>query len=329
MTRVLALAVFAALAALAISLTLGVRAVPASAIPEAFFAFDPQNADHVVIRELRLPRALAALLGGGALGLAGALMQTMTRNPLADPGLLGINGGASFGVVLGIWGLGLVAPGALAVPAIIGAAVAAVLVLLLGGAAGRRGPDPIRLVLAGAALSALFLALSWALLIAARQTLDVYRFWVLGGFQGIEFAQIAALAPLFAAGLVFAAIAAKMLGPLALGDDTARALGVRIGVVRLVSALAIVLLCGATVSMAGPIAFIGLLVPHLVRPLARSDTRLLALGSLATGAALALAADTLGRVILPGQEVEAGAMMALIGGPALIAFVYRRREVAL
>lgn len=313
----------------ALSLTIGVRAVPPSDVFAAFLSHDPTNPDQIVVRELRLGRALAALIGGGALGLAGALMQTMTRNPLADPGLLGINAGAAFGVVLGIWGLGMVAPGQLIVPALAGAGLAALLVLIVGGAAGRRGPDPVRMILAGAALSALFLALTWAILILSRQTLDIYRFWVLGGFTGIELTQLAALLPLFAVGFAMAIVSAVMLNPLTLGDDTARALGARVGLARVTSALAIVLLCGTTVSMAGPIAFVGLLVPHLVRPFARANITWLAVGSVFVGAALALVADTLGRVMLPGQEIEAGAMMALIGGPALIALVGRQREAVL
>ena len=256
-------------------------------------------------------------------------MQGLTRNPLADPGILGINGGAAFGVVLGIWGLGLTAPGALVAPALAGAALAAVLVLLLGGSIGRNGPDPVRLVLAGAALSALFLALTWALLIASRQALDVYRYWVLGGFNQVDPASLVSVLPAYALGFVAAAGAAILLNPLAIGDDTARALGARVGLARLIGLIAVVVLCATTVSLAGPIAFIGLVVPHMVRPFAGADIRRLVLGSAAVGAALAVVADLVGRFILPGQELEAGAMMALIGGPALILIVRRGRAVRL
>lgn len=312
-----------------VSLAFGVTEVAPGALASAFVAFDAANLDHLIIRELRVPRAIAALLGGAALGLAGALMQTMTRNPLADPGILGINAGAAFGVVTGIWALRLTTPGALVVPALIGAAVTASLVLLLGGTRRREGPDPIRMVLAGAALSALFLSLTWGLLILSRQSLDIYRYWVLGGFNQISPASLYAVLPLFAAGFGAGALSAVLLNPLALGDDTARALGARVGLARVVSLLAIVLLCGTTVSLAGPIAFIGLLVPHLVRPFAGGDVRRLAIGSAALGAALAVTADLLGRLVLPGQELEAGALMALIGGPVLIALVQSRRAVRL
>lgn len=309
------------------SLFVGVRPISMSEVWVALTAFDPMDPDHIVVRELRVTRAIVAMLGGAALGLSGALMQVMTRNPLADPGLLGVNAGASFGVVLGIWGLRLTAPGALIVPALTGAGIAAVLVLLTGGGLRRAGPDPVRLVLAGAALSALFLALTWGLLILSRQSLDIYRYWVLGGFNQIDPASYQAVLPVFGIGFVTAGIAAFLLNPLMLGDDTARALGAKVGLARLVSLIAIVLLCGATVSLAGPIAFVGLLVPHLVRPLAGADARRLAFASAIAGAALAVVADVLGRLILPGQEIEAGAMMALIGGPALIMLVQRNRQV--
>ncbi|WP_223274941.1 iron ABC transporter permease [Tateyamaria sp. syn59] len=318
-----------ALCAAVASLGLGVRDVPLGEVVDALLNFDASNADHMVVRELRVARAVAALIGGAALGVAGALMQTMTRNPLADPGILGINSGAAFGVAVGIWALQLTAPGALVIPALAGATVSAVLVLLLGGGMRRDGPDPIRMVLVGAGLSALFLSLTWGLLILSRQSLDIYRYWVLGGFNQIDPQSLWAVSPLFVLGFIAAAIASFLLNPLAVGDDTARALGVRVGLTRLVSLIAVVLLCGTTVSVAGPIAFVGLVVPHLVRPFVHGDTRRLAFGSAVLGAALAMIADVAGRFILPGQEVEAGAVMALIGGAALVLLVQRRREVRL
>ena len=164
-----------------LSLCFGVRTTQLSEVQTAFFAFDPGIAEHIVVQNLRLPRAFAALIGGGALGLAGALMQVLTRNPLADPGLLGVNGGAAMGVVIAIWAFGITAQSTLVLPALAGSAVAAGLVLLLGGTG--RGPDPTRLILAGAAISALFLAFTWSILILSRESLDIYRFWVLGAFS--------------------------------------------------------------------------------------------------------------------------------------------------
>lgn len=311
------------------SIFFGVRAIPPSVVIAAFTSFDATDTDHLIIRELRIWRALAVLLCGGALGVAGALMQVLARNPLADPGILGVNAGAAFGVLIGIWGLGLTAPGTLIAPALVGAGIASILVFALGSGSSKTGPDPVRLVLAGAALSALFMALTWALLIVSRQTLDVYRHWVLGGFAQVDVADLFALFPIFAAGFVVSGFAALMMNPLALGDDTAKALGARVALARVISIIAIVLLCACSVSLAGPIAFIGLIVPHLVRPFTYGDVRKLVFGSLIVGAALSAVADVLGRVLIPGQEIEAGAMMALIGGPALILLVQRSRAVKL
>ncbi len=312
-----------------LSLRIGIRPVDWSTTLGALLAYEPTNPDHIAIRELRLPRTLAALLAGAALGLAGALMQVVTRNPLADPGLLGINGGAALGVVIAIWGVGVASQAALVLPALAGAALASVLVLTLGGAMDRQGVDPIRLVLAGAAVGALFLALTWALLMLSRETLDVYRFWVLGGFNGINGQDLLAVGPFYAAGAALAVVAVLALDPLLLGDDTARSLGVRVGLVRLITIAAIIGLCGSTVAMAGPVAFIGLIVPHLARSFSGADIRKLALFSAAIGSALALVADIAGRVIIPGQEIQAGAMVALIGGPALVLLVRQHRAVPL
>ncbi len=312
-----------------VSLFFGVRPIAPTTVIDALSTYDGANSDHVVVREMRLPRALLAMLGGGSLGLAGALMQVLSRNPLADPGLLGINGGAALGVVIAIWGLRLVDQQALVMPALMGAGLAAVLVLLLGGSIRKNGPDPTRLVLAGAAIGALFLAFTWAILILSRESLDIYRFWVLGSFAGVDLPDLLAMLPLYLIALPLGLLAAVLLDPLTLGEDTARALGVRVGMARLVTVVAIVLLCGTTVSLAGPIAFIGLVVPHIVRPLVGADVRRLAIGAFVFGGLLGLLADALGRILVPGSEIEAGVMMALIGGPALILLVRLKRGIRL
>ncbi len=320
-TPVMVLLAGAAVILALLSLHVGLKPISAQTVWSALSQFDPNNSDHLVVRELRLPRALAALLGGGALGMAGALMQSLSRNPLADPGLLGVNGGAALGVVIAIWGAGIASQSQLIAPSLAGAAVAALLVFALGGS-GR----PSRLVLAGAAVGALFMALTWAILLLSRESMDIYRFWVLGGFTGITLADLMQLLPLYVVALPLGLLAAILQAPLVLGDDTARALGVKVGIVRALSLVAIVLLCGTTVSMAGPIAFVGLLVPHLVRPLVGSDIRRVALAAFFAGGVLAIGADTLGRLLLAGQEIKAGEMMALIGGPTLIYLVRRTRR---
>lgn len=302
------------------ALRFGLRPMGWTTLPEAFLAYDPLNPDHIVLREIRLPRLVAACLAGAALGMSGALMQGMTRNPLADPGILGVNAGASLGVVLCVMVLGISDPGSFVWIALGGGLIAALLVFLLGG--GNQA-NPARLILAGAAVSALFLALSRSLLLVSQQTLDVYRFWVLGGFDGIEFPAIAALLPFFATGALLAALAAFSLNAVMLGEDTARGLGIRVGRTQLLVGLAVVLLCGASVAMAGPIAFVGLIVPHLARPLARQDMRATLILSALSGALLMVSADLLGRLPLFGGNMQAGVMSALIGGPVLIWMVRR------
>jgi len=304
----------------AAALRLGVRPTGWADVWAALTAYDAGSAEHIVIRTMRLPRLLGAVLAGAALGISGALIQGMTRNPLADPGLLGINGGAALGVVISILLFGVTDPAGFVWVALGGGLAASVLVFLLGG--GSRA-NPLRLILAGAAVSALFLALTRALLLASRQTLDVYRFWVLGGFDGIPPATLYALLPFLALGTLLAAAAAFGLNALMLGEDTARGLGVRTGLTRLTAGIAIVLLCGATVAMAGPIAFAGLIVPHLARWAAGPGIGWTIAFSAAFGALLLTAADLLGRLPLFGGNMQAGVMTALIGGPVLIWLVRR------
>lgn len=312
----------------AAALRFGTRDMTLSDVVQALIAYEATNPDHLTVRALRVPRIPAALLAGAALGIAGTIMQSLTRNPLADPGILGVNGGAAVGVMTGIWILGLQSPVALVWPAMLGATGASVLVYFLGGAA-RGAEDYSRLVLAGAALSAFFLSMIWAMLMTSHEALDVYRFWVLGGFSGVRMDVLSILWPFFLIGALFAGAATLMLNALLLGEDTARALGVRIDVLRLLGLIAIAVLCGSTVAMAGPIAFVGLLAPHIARSFSGVDVRWLGVFSVLIGATLMLLADVLARIILPGSEMEAGAIIALIGGPALIFLVRRKTSVAL
>ncbi|MTI02792.1 iron ABC transporter permease [Roseibium sp. RKSG952] len=302
------------------ALRFGLRPISWGSIWSAFATFEPLSPDQIVLREIRAPRLVGAVLAGASLGMAGALMQGMTRNPLADPGFLGVNAGASMGVVLCVLVLGITDPAVFVWVALGGAFIASLLVFLLGG--GNQA-NPARLILAGAAVSALFLALSRSLLLVSQQTLDVYRFWVLGGFDGIDFGTITALLPFFAVGIVLSLLASFVLNALMLGTDTARSLGVRVGLAQILIGLAIMILCGATVSMAGPIAFVGLIVPHIARWIAGADMRWMLVFSASIGAALMVAADLLGRLPLFGGNMQAGVMSALIGGPVLIWLVRR------
>ncbi|MEP0156768.1 iron chelate uptake ABC transporter family permease subunit [Pseudophaeobacter sp.] len=310
----------------ALSLRFGLRPISWHSIWDSFVAYDATNANHLVLQEMRLPRLLAAWLAGAALAGSGALIQSLTRNPLADPGLLGINGGASLGVILCIFLLGISDPASFVWVAMGGGLISTVLVFFLGGAG--QG-TPLRLILAGAALSALFLALGRSLLLISQRSLDVYRFWVLGGLDGIEMATLAALLPFFALGATLAAVSSFNLNAMMLGEDTARSLGLRVGLTRGLAVCAIVCLCGATVSMAGPIAFVGLIVPHMARRFSGADMRWCMLFSALLGAGLMILADLMGRLPVFGGNMQAGVMAALLGGPALVWLIRRNGRAAL
>nr|WP_273807891.1 MULTISPECIES: iron chelate uptake ABC transporter family permease subunit [unclassified Pseudomonas] len=311
---VLALAVVA-------SLGIGARSLSAAQILHLLVAPD-DSTDAVVLWELRLPRTLLGLLVGAALGLAGALMQALTRNPLADPGLLGINAGAAFAVVAGLSLVGLDDAPMRLTCALLGAALAAGLVYLLGGSAPARG-QPIRLILAGIALSASLNACTGIITLFDSAVFDSYRFWAVGALSGQTPGGALGILPLLLIGLALGLPLGSRLNALALGDDLGRALGARPGQLRLLAFGAIVLLCGAATAVAGPIGFLGLVVPHALRLLVGADWRwILALAPLA-GANLLLLADTLGRrVALPG-ELEAGIVCALLGTPVLLALIIR------
>ncbi len=295
---------------------------------DALASHDASSSDHVIVRELRLPRTLLGVAVGVALGAAGALMQGVTRNPLAGPGILGVNAGAAFAVVSGIWWLGTSNVLVLAWFAFAGAAVASVVVYLLG-TAGRGGATPVRLALAGAALSALLGAWTSAVVLLDQQTLDAFRFWAVGSLEGRDDDVAWHVAPIIAVGLLLAFGVARQLNAVALGDDTARALGTRIGTTRTMSLVAVTLLCGGAVAVAGPIGFVGLVVPHVARAWFGPDQRWLLPTSALLGAALLLFCDTLGRVAARPSEIQVGIMTAAIGGPAFIILVRRARMAQL
>jgi len=311
-----------------LSLAVGAKSMPWSTVIAAVVSFDPTSTDHLIVRELRLPRALLAILVGASLGTAGALMQGVTRNPLADPGLLGVNAGASFAVVLAIWTFGISSVGGLVWFAFIGAALASVTVYVLGSA-GRGGATPVRLALAGAALAALLFALTRAVTLLDQATLDQFRFWAVGSLAGRSDAIAGQIVAFVVLGLVLAIATARQLNALALGEEAARALGTRVNLSRAVSVLAITLLCGSAVAAAGPIGFVGLVVPHVVRAWFGPDQRWLLPNSALAGAALLVVCDTLGRVVARPGEVQVGIMTAAIGGPVFVLLVRRTRMAQL
>ena len=310
------------------SLAVGAKSIPVGDVIDAFTAYDGLDTNHLIVRDLRLPRTMVGIMVGVALGVAGAVMQAVTRNPLADPGILGVNAGASFAVVLAIWWFGVSSMMGLVWFAFVGAALASVAVYLLGSM-GRGGATPVRMALAGAALSALLFALTRAVTIIDQATLDQFRFWAVGSLSGRDADVVRNLIGFVAVGLVLAIGISRQLNALGLGEDTAAALGVKVGVTRAISGVSIMLLCGAAVAAVGPIAFVGLVIPHAMRAWFGPDQRWLLPACALAGPILLLVCDTIGRVIARPGEVQVGIMTAAIGGPAFVYLVRRIRIVQL
>jgi iron complex transport system permease protein len=307
---------------------LGARSVPLGTVIDALTSPVAGDPDHTVVRELRVPRTLIGVAAGAALGLAGAVIQGATRNPIADPGILGLGAGASLAVVMAITWLGVASPAGYAWFAVAGTAAAAVVVFGIG-ALGRDGAAPARLALVGAAFTAAATSLTTLVLLGDLDTLDRYRFWVVGSLAGRDASTLVAVLPLLVAGAVVALGTGRALNAVALGDDVARGLGHRLGRARAACAVAVVLLCGGATALVGPIAFVGLVTPHLARRLAGADHRWILRYAPLVGAIVLVAADIVGRLVAPPGELEAGIVLALIGAPVMIAVVRRTRVAAL
>ena len=276
----------------------------------------------------RIPRTVLAVLVGAALGLSGGVMQGVTRNPLADPSILGVNMGASLAVVGGIAWFGLSTATGYIWTAIGGAAVAAVFVYTIGSL-GRGGASPLKLALAGAATSAALVSFITAIALPRADISATIRSWQIGGVGGASFDSIVQMLPFLVVGFAICLLSARSLNALALGDDLAAGLGERVAVVRGLAALGAVLLCGASTAIAGPIGFVGLVVPHLCRLLVGVDQRWLLPFSALTGASLLVVADVAGRIAARPSELDVGIITALIGAPVFIAIVRRQRGRAL
>ena len=329
-TRAVGIAAAAGVAAFAalLSLAVGARSIPFGDVLDALQGHGAEGQDTAIVLDLRVPRTLLGLAAGASLGLAGALMQSLTRNPLADPGLLGINAGAAAAVVIAIGLLGLSGTSAYVWFAFLGAGVAAAVVHLVG-AAGRGGATPVRLALAGTAVSAALTAVIYGIVLTDPVLLQKYNLWSVGGLGGRGRTDLAGVLPFMVLGAIAAVLLARPLNALAVGEDSARALGARVGAARLGGAAAITLLCGAATAAIGPLYFLGLVVPHAARAICGPDVRWILAYSALLGAALLLFADVLGRVLVAPQELQAGLMLAFIGAPLFIAIVRRRRIPAL
>ncbi|MFG2550791.1 FecCD family ABC transporter permease [Streptomyces sp. NPDC048581] len=325
----LALCGAALLALCALSMAFGALGVPLDQVWHTLLGDPPNSRVDNVIWSVRLPRTVLGLATGAALGLSGALMQALTRNPLADPGILGVSAGAAFAVVLSVGVLGVGSVYGYIWFAFAGALAASVLVYFLGGL-GRSGTTPVKLALAGVAVTSLLFSLTSAVALTDPDALNRYRFWSAGSLANQNEEVVLRVLPFLAVGALLALACAPALNSLALGDDVAKSLGLRLGLVRVQGVVAVTLLTGGAVAVIGPVVFVGLVVPHIARVLAQSagigpDHRWLLPLSAVLAPCLLLSADIAGRLIARPVEIQAGILVAFIGGPFFIALVRRRR----
>jgi iron complex transport system permease protein len=309
-----------------VSIAVGSKAISLGTVLDALLDHDPTNNDHLIIHSLRIPRTLVGVGVGVALGLAGAVMQGVTRNPLADPGIFGVEAGAALAVVVGIYVFGVGSLTGYVWFAFVGAGIASVVVYGLGSM-GRGGATPVKLALAGAAMAALLSSLTSAILIIDVTTLDQFRFWAVGSLAGRDAAIAGQVAPFLAVGVLLALASGRGLNALALGDDVATSLGERVARTRLLAAVAVIVCSGAAVAAAGPIGFIGLTVPHVARAICGPDYRWILPWSLVLAPSLLLTADVVGRIVARPGELQVGIVTAFIGAPFFV-FLVRRRKLA-
>lgn len=306
-----------------LSLRIGSVSLSNAEVIGAFTDFDGST-PHLIVRSLRLPRTVIGLGVGAALAVAGVVMQAVTRNALASPTILGVNSGASFAVVTAVFLLGISAPSTYLWFAFAGALGAAILVYLIGSV-GPSGATPVKLALAGAVLTALLGAWISTVLIFDQRSLDEVRFWLAGSLAGRDLSVFVQVLPFLGVGLVTAFVMARSLNTISLGEDVAAGLGQNITLVRGAAAVAVVLLAGASVAVAGPIGFVGLAVPHAVRSVVGPDHRWLLPVAAVAGPILLLGADVLGRIVARPSEVQVGIVTAIVGAPVLVHLVRNRR----
>jgi iron complex transport system permease protein len=311
----------------ALSLSVGARNVALHTVFEALSGHG-SGPDVDAVTSLRLPRTVLGLLVGAALGVAGALIQAVTRNPLADPGILGVNAGSAFAVALAVGVLGVTAPLGYVWFAFLGALVTTVMVYLIGSA-GNGQVSPARITLAGVALAAVLSGITSAMVLANPKGFDAMRAWEVGSLADRGWATLRVLFPFVVAGLVLALLLSHSLNAVALGDDLARSLGTNVLRTRILCIVAITLLAGGATALAGPIAFVGLMIPHIARWIVGPDQRWIVAYSVFLSPVVLMAADVLGRVILPSGELQVGVVTAFVGAPVLIALVRRRRASGL
>ena len=294
----------------------------------ALFNYNEDSYNQTVVRSLRLPRTLIGLGVGAALAVAGATIQATTRNPLGDPSILGINSGAAFAIVTALYFGGL-SSSYQYIWFAFGGALGASLLVYTVAAAGRGGASPVKLALAGAIVASLLSSWTTALLLLDEQTLDIVRFWLAGSLAGRDLDVFWTVLPFIGVGVAGALILSRQLNVLSLGDDIARGLGMHTGRIRVASAALVVLMAGGSVAAAGPIGFVGLAVPHIVRTFVGSDYRWILAYSLLVGPMLLLGADITGRLVVKPAELQVGVITAFCGAPFLIAIARSRRVAEL
>lgn len=307
-----------------LSVAYGSKAVSFQTVFRSLFHFATDSFDASVV-QARIPRTVFGILAGAALAVSGSVMQAVTRNPIADPSILGVNTGASLFVVCGIAFFHISSGNQYIWLAFAGASITAVLVYGLASA-GHEGATPVKLALAGAAASTALQSLVNTVMLPNTQVMNQFRFWRTGSISGAAWSDIRLLLPYFLTGFILCIFLASSLNTLALGDEAATGLGLNVPLIRAVSTVASVLLCASTTALAGPISFIGLMIPHLVRLLLGSDMRRIIPVSAVCGSCLLLIADVLGRVLGRPGELESGIITTLIGAPVFV-FIIRKVKV--
>lgn len=325
------LGLFAIIATLAVSvlasLAFGSKPLPLTEVFDVLRQPDDSEAS-AIVWTMRIPRTVVGIVVGAAFGVAGAVIQALTRNPLADPGILGVNAGASFAVTMGVGYLGLTGITGYVWFAFAGAAAATILVYLIG-ATGRGSASPITLVLAGVALAAVLSGVTQFVRLLDPETFRAVLRWGLGSIARTDLGDTALVLPFIAVGLLLAVVISGSLNSIALGDDLAASLGTRVVLTRVLGLISVTLLAGAATALTGGIAFIGLMIPHIVRWFVGPDQRWIIAYSALAAPVLVLAADAIGRVIARPGEIEVGVLTAIVGAPVLIALVRRRKASGL
>ncbi len=314
-------------AAIFASLLVGARMLT---LDQLISAFDG-TADtqiHALVWDYRIPRTLIAICVGASLAVAGGLVQALTRNPLGDPGILGVNAGAAFAVTLVIWLADMTATSQLIWAALVGAALTTLAVVAVGSS-GRGPATPLRMTLAGVAIAAVLSGITSGLRLLDTRTFDQFRVWSSGSVVGRDLGDLLSVAPLMALGVIIALAVARPLNALGMGDDVAASLGTRVPRTRTLTVLGISLLAGSATAVAGPIGFVGLMVPHAVRWATGPDQRRILPLAILGGAVLLVVSDVVARVLLMGREIPVGVVTAVVGAPVLILLVRRKRVSAL